>query len=70
MIKQDILSYLWTFIIGASQYKSVASNLINEALIILKDLICFKLKSEKINFINKCIQSISKNVSVHQCLEV
>jgi hypothetical protein len=66
----QLIEFLWDFIREGSLNRNISSNLLPEAVSILKDMISLNFKSERVDFIQKCIVSISNNQAVNESIEV
>lgn len=66
----QLIDFLWEFIREGSLNRNISSNLLPEAVSILKDIISLNFKSERVDFIQKCIVSISNNQAVNESIEV
>ncbi len=66
----QLIEFLWEFIREGSLNRNISSNLLPEAVSILKDMISTNFKSERVDFLQKCIVSISNNQAVNESIEV
>ena len=69
-LSQQILAFLWDLILEGAQNGVIAYELIQTSLSILCEFLRGRFRRAKIEFIDKCVDCISKNVAVNEAIEL